>query len=98
LKALLERNVKDATFFQQTDAYVLKYAECCTAKHAAKKARGFTSSTLMRKGTRLTRKTATRIRTAALDLEVNRERLIQSIARVELEVMHSELAEAIVEG
>jgi RNA polymerase sigma factor (sigma-70 family) len=96
LKALLERNATDATFFQQTNAYILKYAEFA-GKHAARKARIYLKY-VDEEGYEIDPEDSNEDTDSRLDIEVNRERLIQSIARVEVEVMHSELAEAIVEG
>jgi RNA polymerase sigma factor (sigma-70 family) len=96
LKALLEREVKDPTFFQQTDAYINKYA-MFSAKHAAKKARVYLNY-VDEEGGEIDPEDSNEDTNSRLDLEASREKLIQSIARVEIEVMHTELADAIVEG
>jgi RNA polymerase sigma factor (sigma-70 family) len=96
LKGLLERNEKDAEFFNQTDAYICKYAEYM-AKHAARKARVYLRY-VDEEGYEVDPEDSNEDADSRLDIEVNRERLIQSICRVEIEVMHSELTGAIVEG
>jgi RNA polymerase sigma factor (sigma-70 family) len=96
LKALLEREVKDETFFQQTDAYINKYA-MFTAKHAAKKARVYLNY-VDEEGGEIDPEDSDEDTNSRLDLEASREKLMQSIARVELDVMQIELADAIVEG
>jgi RNA polymerase sigma factor (sigma-70 family) len=96
LKGLLERNEKDVEFFNQTDAYICKYAEYM-AKHAARKARVYLRY-VDEEGYEVDPEDSNEDADSRLDIEVNRERLIQSICRVEIEVMHSELTGAIVEG
>jgi hypothetical protein len=91
LKALLERNEKDAEFFNQTDAYICKYAQYM-AKHAAKKQRIYLRY-VDEEGYEVDPQDSNEDADSRLDIEVNRERLIQSICRVEIEVMHSELTE-----
>jgi len=96
LQKVLERNIVDPTFVEQTDAYILKYTEFM-AKHAVKKASVYLRY-VDEEGYEIDPEDSDDDSNYALDLMVEREKIQQAIPAIENEVMHLELSEKIVEG
>jgi len=96
LKGLLERNMVDSNFFEQTDAYILKYGEFM-ARHSAQKARVYLKY-VDEEGFEIDPEDGSEEESYSLDLMVGRERIQASIENVERTTETSELCDAILEG
>lgn len=94
--ALLERDVVDPDFVKQMPAYILKYASF-VASHAAQKTKVYLKYVDI-EGDEIDPEDADSSENFALDLRVDRERLLQALQGVENQVMNDELGEDILKG
>lgn len=97
IKAILERNLVDPTFSDQTDAYIVKYAEFM-GQHQLKKSQVYLRY-VDEEGNQVSPEDADEADdNYALDLMVEHNKLFQSIPAVETEVMWLETDEQILDG